>query len=100
MDLAQLRERFGDRIAVQGNIDPSVLLASPETIAGAVHHAIRQTGGRGHILNLGHGILPETPVENALAFVRAGQSASTENASSESRPEAIADISNPAHSYE
>ena len=74
MDLAQLREKFGDRVAIQGNVDPSVLLASPKAIAGAVNHAISQTNGRGHILNLGHGILPDTPVENALAFIRAGQS--------------------------
>lgn len=96
MDLAQLREQFHDRMAIQGNIDPSVLLASPEAIAGSVNHAVRQTRGRGHILNLGHGILPETPVENALAFIRAGQSAPVEDASSEPRARAIADISNPA----
>jgi len=96
MDLAQLRENFGDRIAIQGNIDPSVLLTSPEAIRGAVNHAIRQTRGRGHILNLGHGILPETPVENALAFIRAGQSASNETNSRGSQAPEIADISNTA----
>jgi uroporphyrinogen decarboxylase len=74
MDLARLREKFGDSVAIQGNVDPSVLLASPEAIAGAVDHAVSQTKGRGHVLNLGHGILPDTPVENALAFIRAGQS--------------------------
>ena len=75
MDLAQLCEKFGDHIAIQGNIDPSVLLTSPEVIADSVNRAVRQTRGRGHILNLGHGILAETPVDNALAFIRAGQSA-------------------------
>ncbi len=73
-DLARLHEEYGDRVAIQGNIDPSMLLASPEAIAGAVDRAVSQTKGRGHILNLGHGILPDTPVENALAFIRAGQS--------------------------
>lgn len=76
MDLAEVREKYGDRIAIQGNVDPAVLLTSSDVIAHAAAEAVRQAGGRGHILNLGHGILPETPVENALAFVRAGQSAS------------------------
>src|SRR5947209_180768 len=96
MGLAHLREKFGDRIAVQGNVDPSLLLASPEAISDSVNEALRQTQGRGHILNLGHGILPETPVENALAFVRAGQSAPVEDTSPESRARAITDVSNPA----
>jgi uroporphyrinogen decarboxylase len=101
MNLAELqeklmREKFGDRIAIQGNVDPTVLLGSEETITAAVNHAVRQTTGRGHILNLGHGILPETPVENALAFIRAGQAAPIENASVDSRGRAIANASNPA----
>jgi uroporphyrinogen decarboxylase len=93
MNLGELRENIGDRTAIQGNVDPSVLLTSPETIAGAVHHAIWQTGGCGHILNLGHGILPETPVENALAFVRAGQSARIEDLSRASRKKVVASVS-------
>jgi uroporphyrinogen decarboxylase len=96
LDLAHLREKCGERIALQGNVDPTVLLASPEAISGSVNEAVRQTRGRGHILNLGHGILPETPVENALAFIRAGQSAPVENASPESPARALADVSNPA----
>jgi uroporphyrinogen decarboxylase len=75
VDLHVFRERFGGQVAVQGNVDPSTLLAPEEAICGAARFAVEQTGGRGHILNLGHGILPDTPVENALAFVRAGQSA-------------------------
>ena len=74
-DLGALRERLGRRVALQGNVDPCVLLGPPEVIARAARHAVEQTGGAGHILNLGHGILPETPVEHALEFVRAGQSA-------------------------
>jgi uroporphyrinogen decarboxylase len=96
MDLAQLLEKCGDRIAVQGNIDPSVLLASQEAIAASVNHAICQTKGRGHILNLGHGILPDTPVENALAFIQAGQSAPVENYSAEPSAEEIAQITKQA----
>jgi uroporphyrinogen decarboxylase len=96
MDLAQLQEKFGDRIALQGNVDPTVLLASPDAITASVHEVLRQTRGRGHILNLGHGILPETPVENAQAFIRAGQSARLESPSQEPRSRAMADIRKPA----
>jgi uroporphyrinogen decarboxylase len=74
-DLSALREQFGGRLALQGNVDPCALLASPEEAARAAQAAVARTGGQGHILNLGHGILPETPVENALAFVQAGQAA-------------------------
>jgi uroporphyrinogen decarboxylase len=74
VDLRALRERLGPRVALQGNVDPRVLLGPPEAIAAAARQAVEQTAGLGHILNLGHGIVPETPVENALAFVRAGQS--------------------------
>jgi len=73
VDLAELRKRIGPEIALQGNIDPCVMLGKETDIARAVGEALSATGGRGHILNLGHGILPTTPVENAQAFVRAGQ---------------------------
>ncbi|HUK30010.1 MAG TPA: uroporphyrinogen decarboxylase family protein, partial [Candidatus Acidoferrum sp.] len=72
-DLAELRRTLGPRIALQGNIDPCLLLGPRDDIARAVNSAITQTNGLGHILNLGHGILPMTPVENAQAFIRAGQ---------------------------
>jgi uroporphyrinogen decarboxylase len=73
MDLGKLRRTLGPRVALQGNVDPCVLLGPQQGIERAAEQAIQQTGGVGHILNLGHGILPTTPVENALAFVRAGQ---------------------------
>jgi len=73
VDLAELRRELGSRIALQGNVDPCVLLGPPEGIREAVREAIEKTGGTGHILNLGHGILPSTPVESARAFVQAGQ---------------------------
>jgi uroporphyrinogen decarboxylase len=74
-DLAALRERLGARVALQGNVDPCVLLGPEEGVRQAARDAVEKTGGAGHILNLGHGILPQTPVANARAFVAAGQSA-------------------------
>ena len=76
VDLGGVQKYFDDwPLALQGNVDPCVLLGPEEAIVRAAHRAVKQTGGLGHILNLGHGILPETPVENAQAFIRAGQSA-------------------------
>ncbi|HXQ25910.1 MAG TPA: uroporphyrinogen decarboxylase [Candidatus Acidoferrales bacterium] len=74
-DLAEARRRLGRKVALQGNVDPSVLLGDQAAIRRAAREAIEKTGGAGHILNLGHGILPTTPVENARAFVEAGQTA-------------------------
>jgi len=74
-DLAEARRRLGTRVALQGNVDPSILLGPAEEIRRAAREAIEKTGGVGHILNLGHGILPTTPVESARAFVQAGKTA-------------------------
>jgi len=74
-DLATVREQIGPRIALQGNVDPCVLLGPEEGVRRAARAAVENTGGVGHILNLGHGILQQTPVENARAFVQAGQGA-------------------------
>jgi len=74
-DLAEARQSLGRRVALQGNVDPQILLATESEIRPAAQSAIEKTGGVGHILNLGHGILPGTPVENARAFVQAGQRA-------------------------
>jgi uroporphyrinogen decarboxylase len=74
-DLAEARRRLGRRVALQGNVDPSILLGDEAGVRRAVREAIEKTGGAGHILNLGHGILPTTPVANAKAFVEAGQTA-------------------------
>src|SRR6516162_2649907 len=58
------------RSAVQGNLDPAVLFAPISEIRTRVHELLKRTGTRpGHIFNLGHGILPETPVDNVKACV-------------------------------
>jgi uroporphyrinogen decarboxylase len=57
--------------AVQGNLDPITLFAEPELIRRRVRQVLEQAAGRpGHIFNLGHGIVPETPVENVQAVVK------------------------------
>jgi len=73
IDLADARKRLGNRVALQGNVDPCILLGPQDAVRAAAREAIEKTGGVGHILNLGHGILPNVPVENARAFVEAGQ---------------------------
>ncbi|GKT12867.1 MAG: uroporphyrinogen decarboxylase [Thiomicrorhabdus sp.] len=66
------RARVGDRVALQGNMDPSILYASPERIRQEVATILEQYGnGTGHIFNLGHGIHPEINPEHAGAFINA-----------------------------
>jgi uroporphyrinogen decarboxylase len=59
------------RSAIQGNLDPAVLFAPLPELKARVHELLKRTGTRpGHIFNLGHGILPETPVDNVRAVVQ------------------------------
>ncbi|MGA9884259.1 MAG: uroporphyrinogen decarboxylase [Candidatus Acidiferrales bacterium] len=74
-DLSDARRDLGDRVALQGNVNPSILLGDEDGVRRAARETVEKTGGFAHILNLGHGILPNTPVANAQAFVEAGQSA-------------------------
>src|SRR5262249_54277210 len=63
---------IGHDRAIQGNLDPTVLLADRGTIRRAAHDILRRAAGRpGHIFNLGHGVLPQTPVDNVLALIDA-----------------------------
>lgn len=60
----------GDQFAVQGNLEPTVLLGDREYVQDRARQVLRQAAGRrGHIFNLGHGVLPETPVDNVLALI-------------------------------
>jgi len=69
IDLEEARRRIPTSLAIQGNLDPCVLLSNPGVITEKAHELIRKGGGHRHILNLSHGILPMTPVENARAFI-------------------------------
>ena len=63
-------KRAGDGVAVQGNLDPTLLFAPRERLLARVDDVLRRAGGRpGHVFNLGHGILPGTPVEAVKAVV-------------------------------
>ena len=71
-DISESRERVGNRAAIQGNLDPEILLKSNELeVIEETKKVIDGFGsGDGHIFNLGHGILPATPVENVKAMIK------------------------------
>lgn len=71
-DIGQARARVGQQVALQGNMDPTILYASPERIRKEVGAILDAYGkGPGHVFNLGHGITPEVDPEHAGAFIRA-----------------------------
>jgi uroporphyrinogen decarboxylase len=72
ISLAEARSRVGDRVALQGNLDPSVLHAHPDTIRSEVERALKSFGPHpGHIFNLGHGITPEVNPEHLGVLIDA-----------------------------
>ncbi|WP_418162557.1 uroporphyrinogen decarboxylase [Pantoea vagans] len=71
-DIDDARRRVGDKVALQGNMDPSMLYAAPERIEQEVAGILERFGsGTGHVFNLGHGIHQDVPPENAGVFVDA-----------------------------
>jgi uroporphyrinogen decarboxylase len=71
-DLGEARRAVNDRVALQGNLDPSCLYASPERIRDEVARTLASYGcGYGHVFNLGHGIHPGAPADHAAAMVAA-----------------------------
>ena len=68
VDMADARRRLGPEMKVQGNVDPGVLFGSKPFIRDRILDTVQKAGHSGHILNLGHGILPGTPEENAAHF--------------------------------
>jgi uroporphyrinogen decarboxylase len=74
VDIGKAHMLIGSQVALQGNLDPMMLYALPERIREGVKKILEKYGkGSGHIFNLGHGILPDVPVEHAKAFVQAIQ---------------------------
>ena len=70
VSLEEAKKRLGPKINVQGNLDPAVLMCSDqEQIKVRTEEILAQGGGRGHVMNLGHGIEAKTPEENAKFFV-------------------------------
>ncbi|WP_369602897.1 uroporphyrinogen decarboxylase [Hahella sp. SMD15-11] len=71
-DIGQARQRVGSRVALQGNLDPAVLRASPEVIRSKVASILERYGqGSGHVFNLGHGITPDIDPAHAAAMIDA-----------------------------
>jgi uroporphyrinogen decarboxylase len=79
VDIGKARARVGDRVGLQGNLDPAILFSSPEVISREVHKVLAGYGhGSGHVFNLGHGISQFTPPEHVAALVEAVHSASAQ----------------------
>ena len=73
VDMADGCARLPQHLGVQGNVDPGLLFGTPEAIRERILDTVRKARGRRHILNLGHGILPGTPEDNARVFFETGK---------------------------
>ena len=73
IDIGEARRRVGDKVALQGNLDPNVLFARPEVVAAEAKKVLDSfgPGNTGHVFNLGHGISQFTPPESVTALVEA-----------------------------
>ena len=69
LPIGEARARVGNRVALQGNLDPCTMLGSKENLLEAAKRVLEDAGPGSHVFNLGHGILPTTPVENARALI-------------------------------
>jgi uroporphyrinogen decarboxylase len=70
--LAEARSRVGERVALQGNLDPAILLADQKVIRQEVKETLNSFGqGNGHVFNLGHGITPDVDPDNLAALIKA-----------------------------
>jgi uroporphyrinogen decarboxylase len=69
VNLSELQGLVGNRLAIQGNIDPAILLAGVNSTKNATKALFKSVKPKGHIMNLGHGILPNTPIESVEAII-------------------------------
>ncbi|HYP22374.1 MAG TPA: uroporphyrinogen decarboxylase family protein, partial [Actinomycetota bacterium] len=65
------RARLGDGVVLQGNLDPALCLAQFEVVRERAHEILDETGGRRHVFNLGHGVLPSTDPDTLARLVEA-----------------------------
>jgi uroporphyrinogen decarboxylase len=80
VDLGAAHQRVGDKVALQGNMDPAILRAKPEVIRGEVKRILGSFGENdGHVFNLGHGITPDINPDNAKIFIDAVHEFSSSN---------------------
>ena len=90
-DLGDARRRYGERVAFQGNLDPLALLTDPASVERAVSATLTEAGrAPGYVFNVGHGLVPGTPVENVAALVETVHRDSREWASLEGGDEPAA----------
>jgi len=73
VDMKEGCSRLPNKIGIQGNVDPGILFGSPQAIKERIIDTVIKAKGRKHILNLGHGILPGTPEDNAKVFFETGK---------------------------
>jgi uroporphyrinogen decarboxylase len=70
IDIGRARARIGSKVSLQGNMDPSILYATPQSIRAEVERILQDFGpGNGHVFNLGHGITPDVDPQNVAVFV-------------------------------
>jgi uroporphyrinogen decarboxylase len=75
VDMANARKRLGSEMKVQGNMDPGALFGSQDFIRDRILDTIKKAGPKGHIFNLGHGVLPGTPEDNVRFFFETAKQA-------------------------
>ena len=72
-DLGAVRRKLGHHRAIQGNLDPAVLLAGPDVVRKKAKELLESVPARGHVVNLGHGITPDAPMESVQALIETVQ---------------------------